>query len=101
MNQSLKMISIARKLNIAGKQIFGSSAEHPWCKSSKHSMSTARLTALAVNTPEMKRLWVGEGKRKRDGFRSGGEAVQRIEREKHVCFAPKRARTVLNQLTAL
>jgi len=28
-------------------------------------MSTARLTALAVNTPEMKRLWVGEGGRER------------------------------------
>lgn len=29
-------------------------------------MSTARLTALAVNTPEMKRLWVGEGERERE-----------------------------------
>lgn len=70
-------------------------------------MSTSRLSALAVNTPEMEETLgrVGEGERRvplgSARFRSGGEAVQRIEREKHVSFAPKRVRTVLNQLAAL
>lgn len=69
-----------------------------WRESGKHSVSTARLAASAVNTPEMEETRVGEGKDRR---RSGGEAVQRVERQKHVCFAPKRARTVLKQLAAL
>lgn len=74
------MISIARELNTAGKQIFGSSAEHPWCKSSKHSMSTARLTALAVNTPEMKRLWVGEGERETGSAQEVKQSTESSER---------------------